>query len=134
MRDNNRRMFVPGCVIGLLVASMVAAEGPAEYEIVWHTIDAGGGTSQGGEYSLSGTIGQADAGWSAGDGYEILGGFWPGGPLCVVGFDDFAGFADYWWLRDSGADLNEDTQVNFIDLAWFTDYWLSYCPYAWPFR
>ena len=54
--------------------------------------------------------------------------------MCVVGFDDFARFADYWWLRDSGADLNSDTEIDFEDLAWFTDYWLSYCPYAWPFR
>ena len=32
------------------------------YSIDWFTIDGGGGTSTGGVYSLSGTIGQPDAG------------------------------------------------------------------------
>jgi len=105
-----------------------------QYELSWHTIDGGGGTSSGGQYSLSGTIGQADAGWSEGGEYEVLGGYWPGGPLCVVGFDDFARLAGYWWLRDAGADLNDDTEIDFKDVGWFTDYWLSYCPYRWPLR
>jgi hypothetical protein len=34
----------------------------AQYAINWHTIDAGGGTSTGGVYSVSGSIGQPDAG------------------------------------------------------------------------
>jgi hypothetical protein len=42
----------------------------------------------------------------AGGDYELLGGFWPGGPLCFVEFEDFAGFAMYW--RDSGSDLPGD--------------------------
>ena len=37
-----------------------------QYEISWYTIDSGGGTSSGGSYVLSGTIGQADAAYSAG--------------------------------------------------------------------
>ena len=32
------------------------------YAIDWHTIDGGGGTSTGGVYAVSGTIGQHDAG------------------------------------------------------------------------
>ncbi|MHC4744198.1 MAG: hypothetical protein ACYS8Z_19955 [Planctomycetota bacterium] len=105
-----------------------------DYEISWYTIDGGGGVSQGGPYVLTGTVGQPDADWSKGGSYEVLGGYWAGGPLCVVAFDDFARFADYWWLRDSGADLNSDAEIDFADLAWFTDYWLSHCPHAWPYR
>ena len=46
------------------------------YSIDWHTIGGGGGTSAGGGFALSGTIGQPDAG-EMGDGeYTISGGFW----------------------------------------------------------
>ena len=47
------------------------------YSIDWHTIDGGGGTSTGGVYSVSGTIGQPDAGGPMTNGqYSITGGFW----------------------------------------------------------
>jgi hypothetical protein len=55
------------------------ADGP--YEITWYTIDGGGGTSTGGLYTLTGTIGQPDVAWSIGGLYDLLGGFWPGAPL-----------------------------------------------------
>lgn len=118
----------------LLVAVSGVGDAAGPYEIPWYTIDGGGGQSSGGQYVLTGTIGQPDAAWSRAGNYELLGGFWPGGPLCIVEFADFARFAEYWWLRDLGADLNEDTEIDFKDLAWFTDYWLSYCPYRWPLR
>ena len=46
------------------------------YSIDWFTIDGGGGTSTGGVYSLSGTIGQPDAGTLSGGNYSLIGGFW----------------------------------------------------------
>lgn len=47
------------------------------YSIDWFTIDGGGGTSTGGVYSVSGTIGQPDAGGPLTNGqYSITGGFW----------------------------------------------------------
>jgi len=48
------------------------------YKIDWYTIDGGGGTSSGGAYTLSGTIGQPDAGSLAGGSYLLVGGFWGG--------------------------------------------------------
>ena len=48
----------------------------AQYSIDWHTIDGGGGTSTGGVYSVSGTIGQPDAGTMSGGNYTLQGGFW----------------------------------------------------------
>ena len=50
----------------------------AQYAIDWHTLAGGGGTSNGGNYTLSGTIGQPDAGTLSGGGYTLQGGFWPG--------------------------------------------------------
>jgi hypothetical protein len=46
------------------------------YNIDWFTADGGGGTSTGGAYSISGTIGQPDAGHSGGGNYALDGGFW----------------------------------------------------------
>ena len=46
------------------------------YSIPWWTVDGGGGTSTGGGYTLSGTIGQPDAGVMTGGGYSLTGGFW----------------------------------------------------------
>jgi|SRR5579871_759101 len=62
------------------------------YTISWYKVAGGGGTSSGGSYSLSGTIGQPDAGHMAGGNYAIDGGFWgifaavqtPGSPLLSI--------------------------------------------------
>src|SRR5690349_23718994 len=65
-------------VLGLLLLAMAACPANAQsYSIDWHTIDGGGGTSTGGVYSVSGTIGQPDAGVTMTNGpYAITGGFW----------------------------------------------------------
>jgi hypothetical protein len=62
------------------------------YSIDWFTIDGGGGTSTGGVYSVSGTIGQPDAGHMSGGNFTLDGGFWgiiaavqtPGAPLLAI--------------------------------------------------
>jgi len=47
------------------------------YSIPWYKIAGGGGTSTGGPYELSGTIGQPDAGVAmTGGNYSLTGGFW----------------------------------------------------------
>ena len=62
----------------LLVAGLTAAAGP-EYAIPRWTVDAGGGRLEGGDYVLTGTAGQPDAGarLKGGD-YSLSGGFWAG--------------------------------------------------------
>jgi len=56
-----------------------AAPRVAGYTIDWYTIDGGGAQNlTGGTYSLSGTIGQADAGSQSGGTYTLNGGFWNG--------------------------------------------------------
>jgi hypothetical protein len=64
-----------------------------QYSINWHTIDGGGSTSTGGVYSVSGTIGQPDAGGPmTGGQYSVTGGFWalpvavqtPGAPTLTI--------------------------------------------------
>jgi len=122
--------------ISLFVLFSIVATGYADYSITWSTIDGGGGTSSGGQYVVTGTIGQHDAAYSEGGDYEVLGGFWPGGPLCFVDFEDFARFAQYWFLTGSDipADLYEDNIVDYNDLRLFVGEWLYYCPYNWPLK
>jgi len=63
------------------------------FEIKWSTIDGGGGTSTGGVYAVSGTIGQPDASQQimTGGDYSLTGGFWalyavqtPGAPVLTI--------------------------------------------------
>ncbi|HEY3855858.1 MAG TPA: hypothetical protein VGO67_15825 [Verrucomicrobiae bacterium] len=62
------------------------------YSIPWHTIAGGGGTSSGGNYTVSGTIGQHSTATMSGGVYSLTGGFWsiiaaiqtPGSPLLTV--------------------------------------------------
>lgn len=56
------------------------------------TVDGGGGTSTGGSYTVSGTIGQPDAGSLGGGSFTLQGGFWalvsevvvPGSPELTI--------------------------------------------------
>ena len=62
----------------LLAAASVAVARMAGYSLPWWTSDSGGGTSNGGKYQLSGTIGQPEAGALSGGDYRLEGGFWGG--------------------------------------------------------
>jgi hypothetical protein len=121
-------------MIVLLYVSLALGQSGEDYILTWSTIDGGGGTSRGGQYVLTGTMGQPDAAYSASATYELLGGFWPGGPLCFVAFDDFAVFAELWLIGDLSGDLDNDEDIDFGDLQRLTDYWLSYCPYGWTLK
>lgn len=61
----------------LLTLATLASAATNAVSLPWWTMDGGGGTSQGGDYSLSGTIGQSDAGPSlTGGEFSLQGGFW----------------------------------------------------------
>jgi len=92
------------------VAVCCTTAGLAQYSIDWHTIDGGGGISTGGVYSVSGTIGQPDAGPTMTNGqYTLTGGFWalpqavqaPGAPLLSIAAAG-PGFATISWTPGTG--------------------------------
>ena len=126
--------------VGRLVSIILLTLSPmignaAQYDVIWHTIDGGGGVSTGGTYIVRGTIAQHDAAYSQGGSYELLGGFWPGEPMCIIEFEDFARFAEYWlYIGDYPADLYDDDTIDYKDLNQFVEEWLYYCPYAWPLK
>lgn len=67
---------------GLLLTSTAVSSPSQGYDLSWWTVDGGGGALvAAGSYSLSGTVGQPDAGALAGNDYILSGGFWPGGAL-----------------------------------------------------
>ena len=79
------------CLLVVMLALPLAVQAQP-FTIDWFTIDGGGGTSTGGTYSVTGTIGQPDAGRMSGGAYSLEGGFWgiigaiqtPGSPLLRV--------------------------------------------------
>jgi len=80
--------FLLGALLVLAVPAIAQ-----QYSIDWHTVDGGGGTSTGGVYSVSGTVGQPDANTTAmtGGPYSVTGGFWaiyavqtPGAPYLTI--------------------------------------------------
>lgn len=70
-------------VVSLLLLTVLTAlaQSGGAYDLTWNTLDGGGGTSQGGVYSLRGTIGQPDAGSASGVAYSLDSGFWVKGIL-----------------------------------------------------
>jgi hypothetical protein len=60
-----------------LLSALCLSVNAQSYSIDWFKIAGGGGTSTNGNYSLSGTIGQHDAGQQMNGGnYSLTGGFW----------------------------------------------------------
>jgi hypothetical protein len=78
--------------IALCVFGIKTIGSAADFSIDWSKIAGGGGTSSGGQFSVSGTIGQHDAGQMSGGSFSLVTGFWsafvavptPGAPLLVI--------------------------------------------------
>jgi len=110
-------------LLNLVTILAVAAAGVASaqsYDLSWFTLDGGGGTSTGSVYSVSGTIGQPDAGGPMTNGpYSLTGGFWalyavqtPGGPLLTITLTS-PNTAMVWWPSPStGFTLQQNTNLN----------------------
>ncbi len=105
----------------LLISLLLPASLPAQsYQINWFKIAGGGGTSTNGLYSLSGTIGQPDAGGPiSGGAYSLTGGFWslfavqtPGAPTLKI-IPASAGQATISWTPNTpGFVLQETTSLS----------------------
>src|SRR5208337_1732164 len=97
MRRNWSLKLGASLIVGAwcLVLFLATSASGQSYSIDWYKIAGGGGTSTGGTYAVSGTIGQQDAGGPmTGGSYSLTGGFWalisvvqtPGTPNLTVRF------------------------------------------------
>ncbi len=110
-------MKTTSCILLLCVCTCLGALAQT-YSIDWFTIDGGGGTSTGGVYSLTGTIGQADAGATMrGGNFALDGGFWsliaavqtPGAPLLTISRTATNTIAVSWPSPSTGFQLQQNT-------------------------
>ena len=105
-----------------LFASSLCLQAWAQYAIDWHTIDGGGGTSTGGVYSVSGTIGQPDASATpmTGGSYSLTGGFWsllsvvptPGSPALTITRTSTNAAVVSWPSPSTGWNLQQNANLN----------------------
>lgn len=123
------KSFVHLLILGAVSAAALFntlghAQSGGQFDLTWSTI-GGGGTSSRGQFALSGTIGQADAGGLAGGNFQLEGGFWsaitlqqtPGAPLLRIRLIG-AGVAILSWpVSASGFALEETTNAS-QDYSW----------------
>ena len=72
----HKLLLVSLFILLLLITVSTGYAYKAGYSLPWWTVDTGGGTSKSAQYSMSGTIGQVDAGVLTGGDYILTGGFW----------------------------------------------------------
>lgn len=90
------------------------------FSIDWYKVSGGGGTGTNGQYSLSGTLGQHDAGGPmTGGSYSLTGGFWsllavqtPGAPLLSIFRTTTNTAVVYWTYPSAGFSLQQNTSLS----------------------
>jgi len=110
---------------GALLFSLPAAV-CAQYSLDWSTVDGGGGTSTGGVYTVTGTIGQPDAGRISGGNFTLDGGFWgliaavqtPGAPYLWVALTPTNTVAVWWALSETPWQLQATTNLVTSGCIW----------------
>jgi hypothetical protein len=114
-------------VIIVLVALMALTASAQSYNISWYKVAGGGGTSSGGQYSLSGTIGQPDAsGALSGGNYSVTGGFWaiiqviqmPGAPTLYISYSPNT--VTVYWQNVTGWGLQQNGSLT-TPASWTTN-------------
>jgi hypothetical protein len=106
-------------LISFAFSSLAVATTCAQpFTVDWFTVDGGGGTSAGGIYSVSGTIGQPDAGAMSGGGFALTSGLWslydtaqPPPPLRLTIRRAGANAVLSWPVAVTGFTLEYTTQV-----------------------
>ena len=105
-------------LFALVLACTQAALHAQQYSVAWYKVAGGGGTSTGGTYSVSGTIGQHDASAPlTGGGYQVTGGFWalisvvqtPGAPTLYISHS--GNTVTVFWQAVSGWTLHQNNNL-----------------------
>ena len=102
-------------LLGFLIPTISLAQ---SYSIDWYKIAGGGGTSTNGQYAVTGTIGQPDAGGAmSGGNYSLTGGFWSliavaqtvGAPTLYIG--QTVGTVTVYWQNVTGWSLQQNNNL-----------------------
>ena len=119
MKIQLRNCLRKSSALGIIICLMSAASALAQsYSIDWYKISGGGGTSSNGQYTVSGTIGQHDAGGPmTGGNYSLTGGFWalisvvqtPGAPTLYLNHS--GNTVTVYWLVSPGWSLQQNSDV-----------------------
>jgi len=115
-------------LFALLLELVVISARAQTYSIDWSTIDGGGGTSTGGVYTVSGTIGQPDAGRMSGGNFTLDGGFWgivaavqtPGAPSLRIFLTSTNTVVVAWPATSTGFSLEQNAVLgttNWVNVA-----------------
>ena len=116
------KTIVKKCLM-LNVLLFVAAFGlhAQSYSVDWFKVAGGGGTSSGGQYSVTGTIGQPEAGVAISGGYyySVIGGFWslvaalqtPGAPALTIIFVEPGSIVVSWPSAATGYVLQQNSDL-----------------------
>jgi hypothetical protein len=138
---NRLFLFTMLLLAGLASAARAQSGGP--YEITSWTIDGGGVVNAtGGSYTLSGTIGQPDAGpRQSGGAFDLDGGFWPAAievvscpadlaaPFGVLNIFDIQVFIQLYNAQDPAADLAAPFGAfNIFDIQSYIGLYNQGCP------
>ena len=70
-----RWVICAGLLLMAFCTVIALAQTDGGYDLSWNSIDGGGQTSTGGDYALTGIIGQPEAGVLTGGEYAVEGGF-----------------------------------------------------------
>ena len=115
--------------LGIVCAGLFAWNAAAQsYSIDWYAIAGGGGTSTGGPYQVTSTIGQPDAGGAmSGGSYLLTGGFWslyalqtPGAPYLWVKRTETNTVYVWWMVCDPAWTLQACTNLLSSGSSWTT--------------
>jgi hypothetical protein len=110
------KIFLTILVLTVWATLSVSAQ---SYSISWYKVAGGGGTSAGGNYSVSGTIGQPDASSAmTGGNYSLTGGFWalisavqtPGAPVLYMSMSGPT--VTVYWQNVSGWTLQQNNSLS----------------------
>jgi hypothetical protein len=120
-----RRSHKTEAGLAALLLAIAVSMAQAQYALDWFTIAGGGGTSTGGVFTVSGTIGQPDAGTMSGGNFTLDGGFWslfaiqtPGAPWLSLTRTTTNTVVVSWSLPDTGWKLHTTTNLVIGGSVW----------------
>jgi hypothetical protein len=117
-------MKPPSFAILTVIIGSVALPAGAQLTLDWFQISAGAATSTGGVYTVTGTVGQSDAGTMTGGQFGLVGGFWaiiavptPGAPTLAITRTSTNTVVVFWPSPSAGFELEQNSDLVTTDWA-----------------